>query len=159
MLKRLKQFLFVDLEAIKTDLAILVSRKKEVATDASLMRHLLGSIDLKDVKPVGELKEGERRDFAASIAIVYPKLHRILKPMIDEQKDFALTNDGDPQFCKGTINGFYLVLEAFEAWRSEHIENTTPRESFDKYATLPELLERYARPTGIPSQTPGEKVD
>lgn len=153
MLARVKQF-FSDFYSMKTA----IDKMAKPVSDSALMRHLLGSIDLSDV-PTVDLKEGERKDFAASIAIVYPKLHRILKPMIEEQKEFALTNDGDITFSKGTINGMYLVLEAFEAWRGEHIENTKPKEIFDKHATLPELLERFARPTGKPSYTPGEKVD
>lgn len=153
MLERVKQF-FADFHSMKAAI-----EKMTQPSDSALLRHLLGSIDLSDVKPLGELKDGERRDFAASIAIVYGKLHRILKPLIEDQKEFALTHDGDIMFSKGTINGLYLVLEEFERWRGEHLDNTAPPPAFDKYATLPELLERYARPTGIPSQTPGEKVD
>lgn len=147
MLAKLKQFLFEDLAEIKANLQLLVSRKKQESTDALLMRHLLGSVDLKDLKPL-DFKEGERKDFAASIAIVTPKALRIFKDIADTQKEYALTHDGDPMFAKGTINGVYLCLEAFEAWRGEHLENTKPKEDFDPHATLPELLERVSRASG-----------
>jgi hypothetical protein len=153
MLAALRKFLFADLQEIKTNLQILVSRKKQESTDALLMRHLLGSIDLSDVKPL-DFKEGERKDFAASIAIVTPKAQRIFKDLADTQKEYALTHDGDPMFAKGTINGIYLCLEAFEGWKSEHLENTKPKEDFDRHATLPELLERVSRASGGPYHPP-----
>lgn len=153
MLAKLKQFLFADLPEIKANLQILISREKQESTDAVLMRHLLGSVDLKDLKPL-DFKEGERKDFAASIAIVTPKALRIFKDIAETQKEYALTHDGDPMFAKGTINGIYLCLEAFEGWKSEHLENTKPKEDFDPHATLPELLERVSRASGGPYRTP-----
>jgi hypothetical protein len=156
MLAALRKFLFADLEEIKTDLKILVSRKKQESTDALLMRHLLGSIDLKDLKPLDfkENEQGLRKDFAASIAIVTPKAERIFKDLIDAQKEYALTHDSDPMFAKGTINGIFLCLDQFQAWRSEHLENTKPKEDFDPHATLPELLERVSRASGGPYHPP-----
>jgi len=149
MLKRIRQFFENDVPVIKAQLSILVSSREKESADTKLMRHLLGSIDLSDVKPL-PFKEGERKDFAASIAIVYPKLERIMNVLITEHKDFALTHDGDTVFQKGTLNGFYLALEAFEEWKSEHLENTRPPESFDPHLTLPELLERVSRSAGFP---------
>src|SRR5947209_7693680 len=94
MLAKLKHFFEVDLPEIKTHLAVLVARKHEEANDVKLMRHLLGSIDLSDVKPIDMLQQGERRDFAASIAIVFPKIERVIKPLIEEQKDAGYTLEG-----------------------------------------------------------------
>lgn len=158
MFAKLNRFFSVDLPEIKTNLAILVSRKKEDSTSVKLMRHLLGSVDLSDVKPIQTMKEGERRDFAASIAIVFPKIQRVIKPLIDEQKDAGYTLEGDTQFIKGTMNGIYLVLEAFENLKDEHVEDTKPKEDFDPHASLPELLERFSRPSGLPATT-NEKVE
>lgn len=157
MLEKLRQFFAIDLPEIKTNLALLVARKKEEASDVKLMRHLLGSMDLSDVKPIEGLTDGTRRDFAASIAIVFPKIERIIKPLIDEQKDAGYTLEGDTKFIKGTMNGIYLVLEAFETLRDEHLENTKPKEDFDPHASLPELLERFSRPSG--AVITDEKVD
>jgi hypothetical protein len=155
MLQRVKQFLD-DFRAIRLDLDALTPKLK---TETALLRHLLGSIDLKDLKPIELLKEGERKEFVASLAVAYPKIERVINQLIDEQKDAGYTLDGDSMFVKGTMNGLFLALEKFQTLHGEHLENTAPKEQFDHFATLPELLERYSRPVGLPSNTQGEKVD
>ena len=114
-MQKLKQF-FKDFEDVKATVNLIFEKQKETTDikDVILMRHLFGSIDLSDVKPIEELKEQERKDFAASIAIVFPKLLRTIKPIIEAQKDAGYTIEGNATFIKGTMNGIYLVLEAFE---------------------------------------------
>lgn len=156
MLKRVRQFFAIDLPEIKTNLALLVARKKDDATDVKLMRHLLGSIH-PEVIAIEDMKEGERKEFVATMAIAFPQIEQVIRPLIDEQKDAGYTLDGDTKFIKGTMNGIFIVLEAFESLVAEHMENTKPPEEFDKHASLPELLERVSRASGTPTTTQGER--
>lgn len=156
MLKRIKGFFDKDVPEIKAQLSLLTAPRKEESTNAALMRHLLGSIDLSDVKAL-PFKDAERKDFAATIGIAYPKMERVINQLIAEHKDFALTHDGDRVFQEGTLNGFYIALEAFQEWRDEHQENTKPKEDFDPHTTLPELLERVSRAAGFPTNPHEER--
>jgi hypothetical protein len=147
MLKRIKAFFTVDVPFITETLKALRDREPN---DVALMRHLLGSIDLVDMQPISNMRPQQRKDFAARIEVAHRDIKRIVNQIIVDQKEFAFTQDGDFMFTKGTVNGLYLVLDALEEWHNEHLENSKPREDFDPHATLPELLERISRASGIP---------
>lgn len=87
------------------------------------MRELLGSITLESIEKAEldqgvKLSEGETMDRAIDSENYYDKwFKRILNLFIYEQLLFLGTKAQDIEqvmFCRGTMNGLYLIKEKFE---------------------------------------------
>ena len=102
---------------------------------AILSRNQLGSIDVFGDKK--ELKEGEQKDRNAKIANDYKLLERIIEDLIKDQTEFMVKDCKDEYqflFGRGTINGLSLVLETFQKYRNQNLEDTKPKDKdFNKF--------------------------
>jgi len=100
-----------------------------------LLRHQLGSIDLKDIEEK-EMSEVETKEYNAAISAVFPRLEKEIKKFLQDQLLFMATNGVDMeqiQFARGTFNGLNLLLQH---WKQAHIEHTSKigeKEDFDKH--------------------------
>jgi hypothetical protein len=98
--------------------------KKEEVTSVSLMRRILGSIDVSD-EPNEEVFNN--RAGAIFKDVIEPKLKRMAR----EQERFTAAeaaNWDQAMFGRGTLNGIELVREEFEKAYSVYSESTKPPE-------------------------------
>lgn len=124
-----------------------------ISVSALLMRKLLGSISLEDVKTRPAMQDQDRRQYEQGVAAFFP---HILKPTIDrlvaaqeqlmargsqEQRYVGIISPSDQVlFGRGTINGIELVLEEFNEAYQAHIAELTKRgEKFDPRKLFPEI--------------------
>lgn len=109
--------------------------------DIVLMRHMLGSIDLSDVKEE-EMTEGQRAEYCNTISAVYPVLEKDIKRLLYAQLMFA-SNQAETWdgviFGRGTFNGMDILLEHWKKAYDEHIAKTRPKEAFDSTQILSEI--------------------
>lgn len=109
--------------------------KKEEVTSVSLMRRILGSIDLSE-EPNEEVFNN--RAGAIFKDVIEPKL----KKMAREQERFTTAeaaNWDQAMFGRGTLNGIELVREEFEKAYSAYQQANQPKEPFDERNPLPEI--------------------
>ena len=109
-------------------------------SDVALMRHLLGSIDLSDIKD--EMSESERREYCASIFAIYPRLEKDIKKFLFMQLEESLAKAENWEqviFGKGTFNGMAFLLERWKQVQAEHIENSKVKEKFDENTPIGEI--------------------
>ena len=89
----------------------------------TLIRHQLGSIDLKDIEDK-EMSESEAKDYNASISAIFPRLEKDMKKFLYEQLMF-MANKADNWnqviFSRGTFNGIDLLLNH---WKQAHTAHT-----------------------------------
>jgi len=152
MLKKLRQF-FIDFYDLKELLENQFALQSNV--EVKLLRHLLGSIDLSDIKEE-ELVGEDRTQMLGRIILVYPDLERMIKKFIRDQETFAMTESNDLSFPRGTVNGLSLILEELQVLRDEYKELTKPKEEFDEHKVLASLLEETSRVGIKPGETKGE---
>lgn len=111
--------------------------------DIALVRHLLGSIDLSDVKEE-EQTEGERKEYCGAICAVFPRLEKDMKRFLYDQLMFV-SNQADTWerviFGRGTFNGMSLLYEHWKKANDEHLEKTKPKETFDKHSPIGQIDE------------------
>jgi hypothetical protein len=108
----------------------------------SLMRHLLGSIDLSDIKVEEEMTEIERDGYCAQIFAVFPLIEKDIKKMLYQQLMFISNNSENWEqviFGRGTFNGLDLLLEKWEKATSEYENKHKGKEGFDKNSPLLEI--------------------
>jgi hypothetical protein len=109
--------------------------KKEEITSVSLMRHILGSIDVSE-EPNEEVFNN--RAGAIFKDVIEPKL----KKMVREQERFATAEAANLEqfwFARGSLNGIELVREEFEKAYGVYQQSNQPPEPFDKQNPLPEV--------------------
>ena len=95
-----------------------------------LNREQLGSISSIEE----DLTESEIKDRNTIIASNHKMLERIVAEFIKEQKDFLANqceNESQLLFSRGTINGLYLISEAFKSYKGQHDEITKPKENYN----------------------------
>jgi hypothetical protein len=109
--------------------------KKEEITSVSLMRRILGSIDLSE-EPNEEVFNN--RAGAIFKDVIEPKL----KKMAREQERFTTAESADwsqVMFGRGTLNGIELAREEFEKAYAVYQQANQPPEPFDERNPLPEI--------------------
>lgn len=109
--------------------------KKEEVTSVSLMRRILGSMDISE-EPNEEVFNN--RAGAIFKDVIEPKL----KKMAREQERFTTAeaaNWDQAMFGRGTLNGIELVREEFEKAYAVYRQSNQPPEPFDKQNPLPEV--------------------
>ena len=109
--------------------------KKEEVTSVSLMRRILGSIDLSE-EPSEEVFN--TRAGAIFKDVIEPKLRKMAR----EQERFTAAeaaNWDQAMFGRGTLNGIELVREEFEKAYAVYQQANQPPEPFDERNPLPEL--------------------
>ena len=116
---------------------------KHIEVPYEIVRHQLGSINLKDMQEPDKMEIGERKQYVSEIALITMK-----KPFRNEidllrhaQAFFMAELAQDMRqldFGRGTMNGITLVLERFEALATEHLKNTEPAGDIDKNAPIEE---------------------
>jgi len=85
----------------------------------------------------------ERKNYVADVSVVFEK---VLKPKIEkliyQQKEYIASKGlkDEFEFDRGTMNGILTVFEEFERDHLEHLDNVKPKEEFDKYEVMNELL-------------------
>ena len=107
----------------------------------TLLKHQLGSVDLKDLDDK-DMSEGDRREYCASISGIYPRLEKDIKKFLHEQLMFMSNNAENWDqviFGRGTFNGLDLLLTHWKKASAEHMERLKPEEKFDKHKLLPEI--------------------
>lgn len=112
----------------------LLSKKEPEVTSISLMRCILGSIDLSE-EPNEEVFNNRA---GAIFDVIEPKL----KKMAREQERFTAAeaaNWDQAMFGRGTLNGIELVREEFEKAHAEYLQSIQPPEPFNERNPLPEL--------------------
>ncbi len=119
-----------------------IVRELPTPGDFGLIQHQLGSINLEDVRNE-MLSEQEQREYNASVATVFKSLiEPTIKRLIIKQEEFMsryATNMDQLATARGTINGFFILLEEFERARNSHIEVTRPKGEPDTYNLFPEI--------------------
>ena len=109
----------------------------------TLLKHQLGSIDLKDLE-MGDMSESERKEYVASINAIYPRLEKDTKKMLHEQLMFMSTeaeNWDQIIFGRGTFNGIDLLLNHWKKASNEHEERLKPEDKFDRHELMPKIDE------------------
>ena len=110
-------------------------------TEESLkaLRHILASIDLEDVEEE-VLTPEEHQSYCAAIFAVFPRIQKDIKKFMHEQLMFGATQTGTLQqldFSRGTMNGFYLLLEHWEKAANEYeAKIKQQKEPFDKHEVV-----------------------
>ena len=104
---------------------------------------LLERVARGSMKHLETLTEGERKEYVnkASELFTSEVLNTEIDALIETQAyAMAQTYSGDLQheFGKGTINGFELVRDHLRTLHAEHLENTKPKEMFDKFGLISE---------------------
>ena len=105
-----------------------------------LQRHLLGSIDLSDIKDE-EMTEAERRDYCAAISAVFPRIEKDIKKLLYAQLMYSSNQAEDWEkviFGRGTFNGLAILLESWRQANSEHLKRTIP-EDFNKHDVISDI--------------------
>ncbi len=90
-----------------------------------LLRHLLGSIDLSDIKEE-QLTEAEQKDYSAAIFAVFPRLQKDIRKFLHEQLMFSANQATDWEqvvFGRGSFNGISLLFEHWKKAADEHVAN------------------------------------
>lgn len=121
-----------------------IVKTETVVRDVNVVRHALGSINLKDIKDMRDWTESDRKNHLAEIGVITAK--RAFKLEIDALKEaqvyyMAAEVSANPklaEFSGGTLNGIELVRERFEQLAGEHYQKTKPKEVYDPYGTLPD---------------------
>lgn len=113
----------------------LLSKKEPEITSVSLMRHILGSIDLSQ-----ESNDEVFNNRAGAIFkdVIEPKLNKMAR----EQERFTAAeaaNWDQAMFGRGTLNGIELVREEFEKAYAVYQQSNQLPEPFDKQNPLPEI--------------------
>lgn len=122
---------------------------ESIGCDIAYLNGLLDSFKKKHIDKLEEfgLKEPimdteERKNYVSEVSVVFEK---VLKPKIEkliyQQKEYiALKGLKDEyDFDRGTMNGILTVFEEFEKDHLEHLDNTKPKEEFDKHKMFDEL--------------------
>lgn len=125
-------------EDLKNEIAqvrqLLIKKEPEI-TSVSLMRQILGSIDVSE-EPNEEVFNN--RAGAIFKDVIEPKL----KKMAREQERFTAAeaaNWDQAMFGRGTLNGIELVSEEFEKAYGVYQQSLQPKEPFDERNPLPEI--------------------
>ena len=99
-----------------------------------LNRKQLGCIDLSDIKEPKE--ENKKKERNAKIASDFRYIEPAIKKLIIAQQEFMANqceNESQLLFGRGSMNGLALVLEELKNYKSEHEEDTKPKDNFDKF--------------------------
>ncbi len=107
-------------------------------------RHVLGSIDLKDI-PDPDMDENDRRAYVQTVYSVYGNMIKKECDLLAQaQIEFGVQNatgDVAMAFTRGTLNGIYLVQQRFEDMVKEHQELDKKPEPFDPQKMFPALYD------------------
>lgn len=156
MLERLKNWIkslkhpeFVELEEIVERVE---DRGKLDAASLSLMRHILGSLDLSDVRMLKPMEGDELKQWNARLASNFDLTERLYKRLVAEQEDAIASGNEQLStlfpgnevkqivFGRGTINGLALFYEALkEAAVAHHEASLPPDKPSDIRKMFPEL--------------------
>ncbi len=114
----------------KVDEILKILKSKPVVaepTTGDLVRHQLGSIDLKDFESFLPKNESERKAYVQYIASGYKGyLDPTFKKLVQTQLEFIGKEATDWEkviFARGTLNGISLIFEEFEKCFAEHIQD------------------------------------
>lgn len=116
------------------------NEKREPVDTLTLLKHQLGSVDLKDL-PEAEMSETERKAYCSSISGIYPRLEKDMDKLLHSQLMFISNNAENWEqviFGRGTFNGIFLLRDMWKKAHEEHINNMKPEEEFDKNKLMPE---------------------
>lgn len=121
-----------------------ITKEKVDELSLALIRHLLGSIDLSDVKEdEKEISKEERKSYCAAIFAVWPRLEKDIKELLHRQLMFVC-NEAETWeqviFGRGTFNGIDLLYKLWKAAATEF--EATPKEEkgdFNKSNPMPEI--------------------
>jgi len=109
----------------------------------SLIRHLLGTVDLKDVRgKETEMSPEERKNYVARLSSNWDIVEKKIMRLIVAQEEYmARMTENQEQLMlgRGTINGLFLIHEELEQAFKEHMLNSSPVESFDKRKLFSEI--------------------
>jgi hypothetical protein len=97
--------------------------------DLKLIRHQLGSLDLKDIEP---LSGEQREDFSGKVAIIYDDLTKQLEKLALDEVIWQANNSQNWEqviFARGTINGINLIQEMLTMYKGEYEENKKEEEN------------------------------
>ncbi len=107
-------------------------------------RHVLGSIDLKDI-PDPDMDENDRRAYVQTVYSVYGNMIKKECDLLAQaQIEFGMKNAIDHTaitFSRGTLNGIYIVLERFEELVAEYAEVSKKPGKFDPHKMFPALYD------------------
>lgn len=112
------------------------SGKNFRATSTALLRHLLSSIDLEDVRGTHEPSDpNERKEYVSRLASNFDLTQKVIKRFIASQEEFLARGGavyhGDELkqtvFARGTINGLFLILDSLKDAYDEHMRNITSK--------------------------------
>ena len=144
MIKWLRKKLGVDFLQSKLD-----SLYKSFDTDdVALLRYLLGSINLEDVrKKESEMAPDDRKAYVTRLASNWDLIEKIIKKLLVAQEEYmsrggeAYNGDEVKQivFGRGTINGLFLVHEILKEAFDEFIGTIKPPEPYDKSKLFPDV--------------------
>jgi hypothetical protein len=111
-----------------------------------VIRHLLASIDLSDIKEDEEMSESDRKAYCSAIFAVYPRIEKDIKKLLYEQLMFSSNNAETWEqviFGRGTFNGMDLLLEKWKKVAVEHEANVKEGlkegKNIDKSNPMPEI--------------------
>ena len=110
-------------------------------TNLDLMRHLLGSIDLSDIKDE-EMNESERKEYIAVISGVFPRLEKDIKKFLYAQLMFSSNNAENWEqviFGRGAFNGMDLLLNHWKKAYNEQMGEQVPDEKVDENNPISEI--------------------
>lgn len=121
---------------------VTVTKIERIEIPYDVVRHHLGSINLKDLKDAREWSEGERKNHFAELGVMVSKKSFAIEidNLRETQAYFCAEQAQDVRqldFARGTINGITLVKERFEQLAGEHYQQTKPKEDYDVHAVLP----------------------
>jgi hypothetical protein len=127
-----------------------LTKRDEKELSIELIRKLLASIDLSDVrnKSIGNIgvvtkTETEHKNFIQMVTAFFPKIiePEIKKMIIEQQKFIAEKVDNQEllMFSRGTINGLMLVYELFLEAFNEYMSSRDNDEEIDPEKLFPEL--------------------
>ncbi len=112
---------------------------------ARIIRHILGSIDLSDVRNIKPKTEEEQRNYDARMASVFFDTGKTADKLIVAQEEhigMEVMNQEQLMFARGTINGIKLLRDEFEDAKDRHVaRNTESHQKFDARELFPELNE------------------
>lgn len=125
-------------EELKNEIASLrelLTKKEPEITSVSLMRRILGSIDISE-EPTAEV-------FNNRVGAIFKDvIEPVLKRMAREQERFTAAeaaNWDQAMFGRGTLNGIELVREEFEKAYNAHLEaNKQPEPPTQPFNPIPE---------------------
>lgn len=136
MIKDIKQFM--------SEVRAFMAKYSPNSPDKVLLRHLLGSIDISDVKQ-RDMSDGARKEFLGRIESSYRDIKLELESLLDEQKEYIAKEADSLLFPRGSMNGILLAIEHFDSLHSEYLAKKIDEIKPEEQKSLAELLEAQSR--------------